>query len=259
MPRKIYSQTLRRAKPTIEKSPNEQTPNSWHKIKDFVVTLGATTGILAGVLWMGGRFYAYGYFERMNIPLYFLSFSTAEYAETYVTSIVGNIFTYISSRFQTLPIAIALIIAIALTLWLIQKHYTKLKIREAIAKIEEVNNRLLVIGFIALFLLSFLQAYKNGADAAEYIMENSQSITIYSKDLLPLKTPSIINVSNERSPLYEYTDFYLLTYNNGKYYFFREFDLENCKPKQVYIIKDNDTISVNIENNSTPLQCSATP
>lgn len=259
MQRKIYSQTLRRVKPIIEKSLNQQTPNSWHKIKDFVVTLGAATGILAGVLWMGGRFYAYGYFERMNIPIYFLSFSTAEYAETYVTSIVGNIVTYISSHFQMIILELILIIAVALILWLVQKRYKNIKIREAINKIEKISNNFIIVGYIALFFLSFLQAYKNGADAAEYIIRNSQSISFYSKDLLPLKNSSTVIVSDQNDTLYEYTGFYLLTYNNGKYYFFRELDITNCKPKQVYIIKDNDTISVNVENSFAPLQCSVTP
>lgn len=259
MPKKILSQTLRRTRSLIINKLNEPQPNSWIKIKDFVVTLGAATGILAGVLWMGGRFYAYGYFERMNIPLYFLSFSTAEYAETYVTSIIGNIFSYISSNFQTIFIGIALAIVIGLILRVIQNRYKKLKIRETIEKIDRLNNRFLVVFSCILFLLSFIAAYNNGSDAAYHAMTDSRSITIYSKDLLPLGTPSITTAPDQKSYLYEFTDLYLLTYNNGKYYLFSEFDLTDCKPKRVYIISDSSSISVNMGNTSPLPQCTIAP
>ena len=145
MPKKILSQTLKRPKSLAQKDPGESQSSSWAKIKDFVVTLGAASGILAGVLWMGGRFYAYGYFERMNIPIYFLNFSSAEYAEVYLTSVVTKLIIPIISNFLAIAIGIVLALVAGIILRIAQRRYKKLKFKDALIKIENISNRFLVI------------------------------------------------------------------------------------------------------------------
>lgn len=42
-----------------------------------------------------------------------------------------------------------------------------------------------------------------------------------------------------------YRGYRLLTYNSGKYYFFKDLDPSTCKPKQVYIVDEKQFIQVN--------------
>ena len=256
MQRKIYSQTLKRAKLVIEKN---SSANSWGTIKDFVVTLGAASGIIGGVLWMGGRFFAYGYFERMNIPLYFLSFSAGEYTEVYLTTILLRIILFFTTNLPVFLSIIFLSLVTGIVLWLIQKRYKKLKLRDALVKIENINNKSLIISLIVLFFTSFFVAYSSGDAAAQYSLMNSRAITVYSSDMLPLGTTLTAIETNQQDPLFEYTGLYLLTRNNGKYYLFRELDAATCRPKQIYIVADSDLISVNIGESISLPKCSATP
>jgi len=251
---------LKRSKPNRQVISVESQPDDWARTKDFIVTFGAMSGILAGVLWMGGRFYAYGYFERMNIPIYFLSFSAGEYAETYITSITGNILSYIFAHTLAILVAVIIVLVIALILWVVQKFYKNLKLLEAVEKINNINHRFLAISFFILFLFSFIAAYNNGGVAAYYAMTHARPTTVYSRDLLPLGVPSLVSTSDNKSLLYEFTGLYLLTFNNGKYYLFRELDLTTCKPKQVYIVPDSASISINIQSESLAFpNCSVSP
>lgn len=247
MAKRNLSQTFKRPRQFVKENPVEKS-STWERVRDVIVTLGAASGILAGVLWMGGRFYAYGYFDRMNIPLYFLSFSAGEYAETYITSITGNILVFFIHYAKFIPVILVAGLIFGIVIWAIQKRYKKLKIREAVDKVYNLNNRLLVMLSLVLFLLSFAAAYDGGNTAAYYMLTNSYPVTVYSKDLLSLGTPSVVSSSDNKSSLYEFTGLYLLTYNSGKYYFFKELDLTTCKPKDVYIASDNDLIGINITN-----------
>lgn len=250
MQKKIRSQTLRRIQPGVDKRHNGDSSSSWIKIKDFLVTLAAVSGILASVLWIGGRFYAYGYFEQMNIPLYFLSFSPGEYAETYVISIIANIITYVFTHVFQLLIAIIFIFVAVLLLHAIQNRYKELKIREAIYKIDSATQNLTILSIILLLLLSFMAAYNNGQTAANHSLAKSQPVTLYSKELLSSDVLKSTIVPNQDSSLYLTTGLYLLTYNNGKYYLFKELDPISCKPKHVFIIPDNELTSVIVEEAS---------
>ena len=260
MSKKIQSQILKRFRPPIGKDFRESQFSSWTRIKDFIVTFGAASGVLAGVLWMGGRFYAYGYFERIHIPLYFLSFSAGEYAETYVTSIFANIITYMIANFWQILIVIILVIAVSLVLSVIQSRFKKLKIHEAVITIDNIGHRLLAISFVMLLFLSFFIAYNNGNAAASHTLANGQSVTVYSTELLPLGSPSTLKTPVQNSSLYAFTDLYLLTYNNGKYYFFTELDLVTCKPKQVYVVPDSSVAGVKINESSLAFpKCAISP
>jgi hypothetical protein len=247
MPKRILSQTLKRSKPNIRENSAEQ-PSAWAKLRDSLVTLGAASGILTGILWLGGRFYAFGYFGRMTVPIYFLNFPFGEYAENYVIYTAVDIIKFISDHFSLFALEIILLALVMIVLGVIQKKYKELKIREAVLNFENLNNKLLVALSVLLFLYSFLNAYRDGSNSAYYTLTHGQSVAVFSRDLLPLGTPSVVTAPNQNSSLYEFTGLYLLTYNSNKYYLFRELDLTTCKPKEIYIISDNDSISANISN-----------
>ncbi|MBI3172911.1 MAG: hypothetical protein HYZ25_04275 [Chloroflexi bacterium] len=252
MQRKIYSQTLKHTKQAIDKGVNENVSSSWQRVKNFVVTLGTISGVLAGVLWLGGRFYAYGYFERMNIPIYFLAFTPGEYAEVYMTSVLSTIMIIIEANIWNILAVLVLIAFTALLLRLIQNIYKTLKIKEAVLKLDKINQNFVIISTITFFLLTFFIAYNNGQAAANNILTESKSVTIYSNgDLLPIGDSTHVSNSSLRMT----SGLYLLTYNNEKYYFFRELDPVSCKPIQVYIIPDNQLVSVVIEESSRNISC----
>jgi len=247
MPKRILSQTLKRSKLNMKEKPSE-LPSGWSKIRDLVVTLGTASGILTGVLWLGGRFYAFGYFSRLNIPIYFLNFLFGEYAENYILYNLVGLVTFIIKNFYVFAISIlASSILAFLYLWITRKR-NKANVLNTVSRIENINNKFLTFVLVLVFLYSFINAYRGGDLNASYVLDNRQSITVYSKDFLPLGMVSVITAPDQSSSLYEFTGLYLLTYNSGKYYFFKELDLTTCKPKDVYVISDTDSISVNISN-----------
>jgi len=99
-------------------------------------------------------------------------------------------------------------------------------------------------------------AYSSGDAAAQYFLMNSRTVTVYSREMLPLGITPTANTLNQQPSLFEYKDLFLLTHNNGKYYLFRELDIATCKPKQIFIVADNDLISVNIGESVSFPKCS---
>jgi len=49
------------------------------------------------------------------------------------------------------------------------------------------------------------------------------------------------------------------TYNNGKYYLFKELDLVACKPKEVFIVSDSNNVSIDMKNSSITNFTSSNP
>lgn len=258
MPKKVVT----RLQIAVQGKHEDIQPDNWGKFRDFVVMLGAASGIFVGVLWLGGRFYAYGYYTRIGVPLYFLDFSIWEYGENYILTIFIGVMKFILDNFWMGVTEIIGLAIVFIILWVIQKLWKNLKIRKAFDVIERINKKFLMVLYIAAFFLSFLSVYRQGDDDAYRSLIQARSVTVYSKEFLALDSPSIIMAPDQGSSLYKFSGLRLSTYNSGKYYLFRELeqDQASCKPQQVFVVTDNDSITLLIDGTpETPLPCSAPP
>jgi len=96
---------------------------------------------------------------------------------------------------------------------------------------------------IYFLFLSFTDLYEQGENAGKQIvLSQSHSVEVYSKENLPLGSASVLQ--DTTPPLLRYDGLKLLTYNNGKYYLFREINSETCKPEQVFIIDNSENIHI---------------
>jgi hypothetical protein len=76
------------------------------------------------------------------------------------------------------------------------------------------------------------------------VLTSSYAVEVYSKDYLPLGSPQVI--PNTTPTLMHYVGLRLLTFNNGKYYLFRDVDPITCRPSQVFIISDNPDVNLTV-------------
>ena len=130
---------------------------------------------------------------------------------------------------------------------ILQRVFPKLKIVDAVKTLRSSTKNLrnsiksalvfsMAIYFLYLLLLAFIDINKTGqAIGRDAVLTKSYSIEIYSKEILPLGQV----VSTTSSSLFQYSGLRLLTYNNGKYYLFRDVDPVTCKPSLVFIINDS--------------------
>jgi hypothetical protein len=243
MPRKIQRKPIRHR---LERRDNEPTISNQLSIQEAITVLGGITGIIVAILWLGGRFYADGYFSAMNIPSYQINFSIWEYAET---SWMRLIFYFLEKIYAPLVLLATIFLAIFLSTAILQHIFPKLKIVDALKNLESEINKLrksyrpifvfsLSSYFIYLMLLAFLDINASGyAVGRSSVLTKSYSIEVYSKSTLPLGAGHV--VPNVPSTLIKYHGLHLLTYNNGKYYLFRDIDPITCKPIQVFIVADS--------------------
>ncbi len=233
-----------------------KTEASQEKTKVFsfqeaITIFGGITGLVVAILWQAGRFYVNGYFSAMNIPIFQINFSVWEYAEVSWF----RLFVYFISKLS-LPLLVissggAVSILVALIL---QRVFPRLKIEKGIQKIrglfEEIwrqSKAVFGISFIILLVyfltLSFQDLQRSGEKAGkQVVLYQSHSVEVYSPEELSLGSASV--VPDTTPLLFHYNGLKLLTYNNGKYYLFREVNSETCKPEQVFIVENSENIHI---------------
>lgn len=246
MPRKFQRQPKRYVAKRISRE-QTTTTNRDTSTQEILTILGGVTGVIIAILWVAGRFYAAGYFGAMNIPAFQINFSIWEYAEL---SWLKLIFFFLRKIYLPLVIlaAISLVPLLALIL---QSIFPKLKVFDTAKTIMSQIERLSGIGYVLAFsiliyfsyllLLSFVDINKTGeAEGKEIVLTSSYAVEVFSQDFLPIGTAKV--VSNTTPVLMQYSGLRLLTFNNGKYYLFRELDPVTCKPSQVFVIQDTPDI-----------------
>jgi len=264
MPRKIQRKPIRHLP---EKLGQEQSSDKGLSIQEVVTILGGVTGLIVAILWLGGRSYAAGYFSAMNIPSFQINFSIWEYAEA---SWQRLIFYFLSKIYTPLVLVTTIFLIVFLSAVLLQRLFPKLKIVDAVKNIgwptkdlrKSIKSALvfsLAIYFLYLLLVAFIDINQTGqAVGRDTVLTKSYAIEIYSKEILPLDPGQV--ASNTSSSLVQYDGLRLLTYNNGKYYLFRDVDPVTCKPSQVFIINDSQgTYFVLGDISPIDAPCVATP
>jgi len=247
MPRRFQRQPKRYIARRINR---EQTsPKYMIGAQEALTILGGVTGLIIAILWVAGRFYATGYFSAMNIPAFQINFSIWEYAEL---SWLKLIFFFLKKIYLPLVIIAGISLVPFLTL-ILQTLFPKLKIFDAVKATVSQIQRLSGIGYVLVFsliiyfsyllLLSFIDINKIGeVEGKEIVLTSSYAVEVYSRDLLPIGAAK--NVAKTTPTLMQYSGLRLLTFNNGKYYLFRDLDPVTCKPAQVFIIPDTPEIQV---------------
>jgi hypothetical protein len=269
----------------------------WHAqkrislLKESIGVLGGITGLIIALLWISGRMYAAGYFGAMGIPSFQVNFSVWEYAEVswLTVAFVGFLIVLVFSLSFALLTAIGLMIEKAM-LRLLIKIFAKIKkgmvnksnqddyFRKHFNQNPSVNREsksvrelklALRIGWYAfegLYVLAVLfliltVTNRFGEYVGQQVVLNSQfEVEVASATPLNLGTPEILNGNGSLSDYpftFLYKDLRLLTYNDGKYYLFKDINPLNCKPKEVYIIHSDSMMQVTLHSiTPIPINCS---
>lgn len=101
---------------------------------------------------------------------------------------------------------------------------------------------------VAIFVFIFIEtdSSKSRIWACQYITENPIEAIIYSSTSLGITGEEIY------SKTYNYTGFYLLHTDSNYYYFFREIDPDNLKPKSIFVIKKDSIEAIEFVTNTLP-------
>lgn len=235
-------------------------------IQEAITILGGTTGVIVAILWVAGRFYTAGYFAAMNIPAFQVSFSIWEYAEA---SWLKLVFFLLRRTYGLFVVAAAISLLVPALAFLVQALFPRLKVFDGVRYVvsrgkdvpSAVNYALAfsILVYLSYILLRvFIDINQSGQiEGKNIVFTSSYGVEVFSRDFLPLGTPTTLQGTTP--VLMRYEGLRLLTFNNGKYYLFREIDPVTCKPAQVFVISDSPDIHF-VFRAITPLEatCSST-
>jgi hypothetical protein len=80
------------------------------------------------------------------------------------------------------------------------------------------------------------------------VLNRSPVLELVSSSPMALDNAIIVTsqVADQQIQYYDYKGFHLLTFNEGRYYFFKDIDPITCKPSQVYVIDADRSIQVRL-------------
>jgi hypothetical protein len=250
MSRRIQRKPKRYLSERISKAP---MTTKGINIQEAVSILGGITGIIVAILWLAGRFYMAGYFGAMNIPAFQINFSVWEYAEAAWSRVI---LYFLRQIFIPLILASSVALASLVTILALQSLFPKLKLvgllEGIILQVQNLPGRfksvlafVLIMYFIYILLDMSTNINVSGQDQGRVtVLTRSYAVEVYSKDYLPLGSPEVM--SNTTPTLMHYSGLRLLTFNNGRYYLFRDVDPITCRPSQVFIISDNADVHLTV-------------
>ncbi len=247
-----------------DKEAKSKTSNNWREwIRDIALTMSALTGILLAFLVFFGRIYADAYFGALNIPGDQVNFPIVDYAAVgwepplFVIFFVSVTLIYFGIFLLPYELFLARDI-LKIIKWVKNRFVSREKLEQPLPFI---STRLLLLGlaglvlaivpFVALPYLSKNISEVRSQTAAREQLNRSMKMDILSeKPLWSDLTPASCTATFSGSCLM-YQDLYLLTYNNGHYFLFREVG-SDCKPKQVYVVKDENLLGIKMNADIHP-------
>ena len=232
-----------------ERLANQKEKGVFESLREMLGLVSASAGILVVLLYLAGRSYAGGYFEAMNIPIYQLTFTLWEYGE------VGGI-----PLILLMLCIIGATIALYLLTWvifilvenIIKGWQMRVKLSKAASNRVRILGRLLdlstmvSIALILIFAMSTIAHALGDLVGQNNILKKSPQIEIISKVPLALDDNLLTPTKASGQDYYVYVGFHELTFNNGKYYLFKEIDPLTCKPLKVYVIEPGQDVQVNL-------------
>lgn len=234
------------------------TNNYSNKIVEIVTSIGGFTGIFIAVFWITGRFYALGYFESLNIPLYLVTFSIWEYAEVSWYIWIGIIFgTTIAACVMLIILNYIFHIAhpiIAKILSILDKIFNKSDGKyiynySPLFKfaLKIIRYCFLGLSCLCLIISILVLTYHVGKlSGRNYVAEANIQVEFISKHYLDISSPSIMSSSITIEPSYLYKGFKLLTYNEGRYFLFKDIDSVSLKPCAVYMVENTNVLQIKL-------------
>jgi len=189
----------------------------------------------------------------MNIPAFQINFSVWEYAELAWSRLI---FYFLAKIYAPLIITASVAFTSFIAILILQRIFPTLKLIDLlqgmVSRVENFPRRLrglfvfvLIMYFIYILLDVFIEINQSGQyEGRLAVLTRSYGVEVYSKDSMPLGTPKMM--PNTTPVLMEYSGLRLLTFNNGKYYLFREVDPTTCRPAQVFIISDSPDVHLTV-------------
>ena len=211
--------------------------------------------MIVAILWLGGRFYMAGYFGAMNIPAFQINFSVWEYAEAAWSRVI---IYFLRQIFIPVILASSIALSSLVIILALQRVFPKLKlvglldgmvlqVQKLPGEFKRIVAFVLLMYFIyILFDLSTDINVSGQEQGRATVLTSSYAVEVYSKSYLPLGAAQV--VPNTTSTLLHYDGLRLLTFNNGKYYLFRDIDPITCRPAQVFIISDNPDVHLAVSS-----------
>jgi hypothetical protein len=228
-------------------------------LREWVGLITASAGAFAVLLYLAGRSYAGGYFSSMNIPAYQVSFTLWEYGEvgwvplllypvgmilivSFLSWVFNSLFDWISPRFRQF------------VQWLrqvIKRWFPNLQFPE---KSQETRDWFAITKntfFVFLVIIVLIFTLSVAADFGKTngrlaVLEKAPQVELVSQSIIPLDDTNIVESLPDVNGTYVYTGLRLLTFNDGKYYLFKDIDPITCKPIKVYIIETSEDIRINL-------------
>jgi hypothetical protein len=244
----------RKPKRYLSEGPSKaSTTTKGISLQEAVSILGGITGIIVAILWLAGRFYMAGYFSAMNIPAFQINFSVWEYAEAAWSRVV---LYFLINIFVPLILASSVALASLVGILALQRIFPKLKLvglldgitvraQKLPRRFKSVLTFVLIMYLIYILLDLSTNLNVSGQEQGRItVLTKSYAVEVFSRDYLALGSPEV--VSNSMPTLMHYDGLRLLTFNNGKYYLFRDVDPITCRPLQVFIISDRPDLNLTV-------------
>lgn len=228
-------------------------------LREMIGLVSAGAGIFVALLYLAGRSFASGYFSAMNIPNYQVSFSLWEYGEVawiplllypigmmtlsgFLGGVLNIILDWLSPSIVRFLSWLKNKITIKSPRFRFPESIRETKLWFAITK--SSFSILILIGLVIL-TLQFVSGFGR-LNGQLHILQDSAQVELISTSPKALDDNNLSPVQSSGKDYYIYKGFHLSTFNNGKYYLFKEIDPFTCKPLKVYVINAEQNLQVNL-------------
>lgn len=243
----------------VQLSSQASDKRPFESLREVIGLISAGAGIFGVLLYLAGRSFASGYFAAMNIPNYQVSFSLWEYGEvawfpmiiypTLMLGASGLLWTVIYGLRDFVMRWLSRI-----TEWL--KRTVKVT-RPGWLKPEfsRQTRQWFVVTLLALLVFIFMLAVENTLKFVEkwgslsgqtYVVEKAAQVELISAIPLALDDNNLAAIQSSGLNYYIYQGLHLLTFNNDKYYLFKEIDPVTCMPLKVYVVNAEQNLQINL-------------
>jgi hypothetical protein len=227
-------------------------------LRETLTLVSAGASVFVVLFYLAGRSFTGGYFGVMNIPIYMVSFSLLEYGEVawiplflFPLLIIIGLSSFIFAVFVLRDL-----------LWpplarLLEKTAHKKGGKQYVLHFPKISKETQrsslaliwasVVFLVMVMILSMMTLTDAaGRKAGQNTVLHSQKVELISTIPLSLDDNALAPVKASRQDYYIYKGFHLLTFNDGKYYLFKEIDPVTCKPLKVYIVNPEKALQINL-------------
>lgn len=213
------------------------------------------------LLYTAGRWFINGFYEALNIPFAFVDFTVWEYAEVVwrylllyllkgifyggifllFLTLLKPFFRWVGQRFIQL-------------LNKRKRRMTSTGENKGEVVVENISRALRILLWMAIILFILYSILNWVADMGDegrrygrsILMSNSMEIELVSEIPLNLDTQKSDKTSSSTPSTYFYSGYRFLLFNGDRYFIFKELDDVTCRPTQIYVIRSEHLVQVNL-------------